>query len=82
MPYSSFLCDDWYGNTDCLVALDLALPTKVRTLIHEEISLFVVPYFRFRGGPMMSVLAQLEMLLAVHLAGISYIRWLFGDAGI
>jgi len=29
----------WHGNTGCLVAQDLALPTKVRTLIQEEISL-------------------------------------------
>ena len=35
--YSS--CDDWHANTGCLVARDLALLTKVRTLIHEEISL-------------------------------------------
>jgi hypothetical protein len=33
------LCDDWHGNTGCLVAEDLALLTKIRTLIHEEISL-------------------------------------------
>jgi hypothetical protein len=59
------------------------LLTKVRTLIHEEISLLTVLYFPFSwADPVMSVVAQLEMLLAVHLAGISYIRWLFGDAGI
>jgi hypothetical protein len=33
------LCDDWHGNTGCFVTRDLALLTKVRTLIHEEISL-------------------------------------------
>ena len=38
----------WHGNTGCLVAQDLALPTKVRTLIHEEISLLTVLYFPFR----------------------------------
>ena len=43
------LCDDWHGNTGCLVAQDLALPTKVRTLIHEEISLLTVLYFPFRA---------------------------------
>jgi hypothetical protein len=36
-------------TTDCLVAQDLALLTKVRTLIHEEISLFTVLYFPFRA---------------------------------
>jgi hypothetical protein len=41
------LCDDWHGNTGCLVAQDLALLTKVRTLIHEEISLLTVLYFPF-----------------------------------
>src|SRR3984893_5798082 len=40
------LCDDWHGNTGCLVAQDLALfLTKIRTLIHEEISLLTVLYF-------------------------------------
>jgi hypothetical protein len=29
----------WHGNTGYLVAQDLTLPTKVRTLIQEEISL-------------------------------------------
>ncbi len=43
------LCDDWHGNTGCLVAQDLALLTKVRTLIHEEISLLTVLYFPFRA---------------------------------
>ena len=36
------------GNTGCLVAQDLALLTKVRTFIHEEISLLTVLYFPFR----------------------------------
>jgi hypothetical protein len=35
------------GNTGCLVAQNLALLTKVRTLIHEEISLLTVLYFLF-----------------------------------
>ena len=43
------LCDDWQGNTGCLVAQDLALLTKVRTLIREEISLLTVLYFPFRA---------------------------------
>jgi hypothetical protein len=43
------LCDDWHGNTGCLVAQDLALLTKVGTLIHEEISLLTVLYFPFRA---------------------------------
>jgi hypothetical protein len=43
------LWDDWHGNTGCLVAQDLALLTKVRTLIHEEISLLTVLYFPFRA---------------------------------
>jgi hypothetical protein len=43
------LCDDWHGNTGCLVAQDLALLTKVRTLIHEEISLLTMLYFPFRA---------------------------------
>jgi hypothetical protein len=38
-----------HGNTGCLVAQDLALLTKVRTLIHEEISLLTVLYFPFRA---------------------------------
>jgi hypothetical protein len=37
-----------HGNSGCLVAQDLALLTKVRTLIHEEISLLTVLYFPFR----------------------------------
>jgi hypothetical protein len=41
------LCDDWHGNTGCLVAQDLALLTKVGTLIHEEISLLTCFIFRF-----------------------------------
>ncbi|MFY9986732.1 MAG: hypothetical protein WAK31_18350 [Chthoniobacterales bacterium] len=36
-------------GTGCLVAQDLALLTKVRTLIHEEISLLTVLYFPFRA---------------------------------
>ena len=36
-------------NTGCLVAQDLALLTKVRTLIHKEISLLTVLYFPFRA---------------------------------
>jgi hypothetical protein len=35
-------------KTDSAVARDLALLTKVRTLIHEEISLLTVLYFPFR----------------------------------
>jgi hypothetical protein len=35
------------GNPGCLVAQDLALLTKIRTLIHEEISLLAVLYFPF-----------------------------------
>ena len=37
----------WHRNTGCLVAQDLALPAKVRTLIHEEISLLTVRYLPF-----------------------------------
>jgi len=33
---------DWHGNTGWLVAQDLALLTKVRTLIHEETALLSV----------------------------------------
>jgi hypothetical protein len=36
-------------NTGCLVAQDLALLTKVRIPIHEEISLLTVLYFPFRA---------------------------------
>src|SRR5258708_34952682 len=43
------LCDDWHGNTGCLVAQNLALLTKVSTLIHEEISLLTVLYLPFRA---------------------------------
>ena len=39
---------DWHGNTGWLVAQDLALLTKVRTLIHEEISLLTVLKIPFR----------------------------------
>jgi len=35
------------GNTGCVVAQDLALLIKVRTLIREEISLLTVLYFPF-----------------------------------
>jgi hypothetical protein len=35
--YSSFYATTGTGNTGCLVAQDLALLTKVRSLIHEEI---------------------------------------------
>jgi hypothetical protein len=37
------------GDAGCLVAQDLALLTKVRTRIHEEISLLTVLYFPFRA---------------------------------
>ena len=37
------------ANVNCLVAQDLALLTKVRTLIHKEISLLTVLYFPFRA---------------------------------
>jgi hypothetical protein len=47
--YSSFYVATGTGNTGCLVAQDLALLTKVRTLIHEEISLLTVLYFPFRA---------------------------------
>src|ERR1700751_2071371 len=43
------LCDDWHRGAGCLVAQDLGLLTKVRTLIHEEISLLSVLYFPFRA---------------------------------
>src|ERR1700716_2671438 len=43
------LCDNWHGNAGCLVAQDLALLTKVRSLIHEEILLLTVLYFPFRA---------------------------------
>jgi hypothetical protein len=36
-------------GTGCLVAQDLVLLTKVRTLIDEEISLLTVLYFPFRA---------------------------------
>jgi hypothetical protein len=29
------LCDDWHGNAGCLFAQDLAMLTKVRTLIRK-----------------------------------------------
>jgi hypothetical protein len=47
--YSSFYVTTSMGHTGCLVAQDLALLTKVRTLIHEEISLLTVLYFPFRA---------------------------------
>jgi hypothetical protein len=43
------LREDWHGNTGCLVAQDLALLTKARTLIRDEISLLAVLYFPFRA---------------------------------
>src|ERR1700751_1215577 len=46
--YSSFYVTTGMGHTGCLVAQDSALLTKVRTLIHEEISLLTVLYFPFR----------------------------------
>ena len=54
------LCDDWHGNTGCLVAQDLGLLTKVRTLIHEEISLLSVLYF-----PIFRVPEYSELLVAI-----------------
>jgi hypothetical protein len=47
--YSSLYVTPGTGNTGCLVAQDLALLTKVGTLIHEEISLLTVFYFPFRA---------------------------------
>src|ERR1700739_2091855 len=47
--YSSFYVTTGMGHTGCLVAQDSALLTKVRTLIHEEISLLTVLYFPFRA---------------------------------
>jgi hypothetical protein len=49
LDYSSFYVTTGTGNTGCLVVQDLALLTKVRTLIHEEISLLTVRYFPFRA---------------------------------
>jgi hypothetical protein len=43
------LREDWHGKTGCLVAQDLALLTKARTLIRDEISLLAVLYFPFRA---------------------------------
>jgi|SRR5215469_7116348 len=48
------LREDRQGNTRCLVAQDLALLIKVRTLIHEEISLLTVLYFPFRARTLFS----------------------------
>jgi NAD(P)-dependent dehydrogenase (short-subunit alcohol dehydrogenase family) len=40
---------DWYWKTDCFVMQNLALLlTKIRSLVHEEISLLTVLYFPFR----------------------------------
>jgi hypothetical protein len=47
--YSSFYVTTSMGHTGCLVAQELALLTKVRTLIHEEISLLTALYFPFRA---------------------------------
>jgi len=47
--YSSFYVTTGMGHTGCLVAQDLGLLTKLRTLIHEEISLLTVLYFPFRA---------------------------------
>src|SRR5580700_10389236 len=52
-------------NTGCLVARDLALLTKVRTVIHEEISLLTVLYFPFRARTPTSILCYR------HLSAIS-----------
>jgi hypothetical protein len=49
LDYSSFYVTTGMGHTGCLVAQDLALLIKVRTLIHEEISLLTVLYFPFRA---------------------------------
>src|SRR4029077_15163349 len=49
LDYSSFYVTTGTGNTGCLVAQDLALLAKVRTRIHEEISLLTVLYFPFRA---------------------------------
>jgi hypothetical protein len=49
MRLQRVLFDHWHANTGCLVAQDLAMLTKVRTLIHEEISLLTVLYFPFRA---------------------------------
>jgi hypothetical protein len=55
------LCDDWHGNTGCLVAQDLALLTKVRTLIREEISLTVL-YFPFRARTPMNLFLRFSWI--------------------
>ena len=61
------LCDDWHGNTGCLVAQDLALLTKVRTLIHEEISLLIVLYFPiFRVPEYSEYLLRTGFVLGFH----------------
>ena len=44
---SSFSVTPGMGNTRCLVAQDLALLTKVRILLHEEILLVTVLYNPF-----------------------------------
>ena len=53
------LREDWQGNTRCLVAQDLALLIKVRTLIHEEISVLTVFYFPFRARTPLGVFGGL-----------------------
>jgi hypothetical protein len=56
MRFQLVLCDDSLGNTGCLVAQDLALLTKARTLIRDEISLLTVLYFPFLARtPLFSV---------------------------
>ena len=58
------LREDRQGNTRCLVAQDLALLIKVRTLIHEEISLLTVLYFPFRARTLFpSATAGLKILV-------------------
>jgi hypothetical protein len=60
--YSSFYVTTGTGTPGCLVAQDLALLTKVRTLIHQEISLLTVLYFPFRARTPMNLFLRFSWI--------------------
>jgi hypothetical protein len=55
MCYSSFYVTTGTGTPAALLRRILALLSKIRTLIHEEISLLTVLYFPFRARTFLGI---------------------------
>jgi hypothetical protein len=71
LDYSSSHVTTGTGTTGCLVAQDLALPTKVRTLIHEETELLTVLKIPFRVRPPTSRSVFIILMVAMISMGLA-----------